>query len=753
MSNVGGGTVYAITSIPTYSPATNNLLRLAARIKTDTLGAQYRWQVMKWPDRVEIGYSYNGDTGNHWVDDVNILIGQLAYPDANWHVYESEIQFPASNPGGHISGWKDGASIGSSSYPPIAGNTYTPAALSGVLNPTGNIYIDWLALSYPAAFQCSLAIGSQSLFNNDAVSDYGSALPTANGFYDETNGWQPVTVTGSQTVTVKVMNNSAYTQAWPGHVYFDDIAIMADKTVKITGLLGGQKIELYNSGGTLLYSATCPITGATVTLVTDITSNITTAYGLSGYFKVYDTNGTTLLYTSSTMGVWGGDVYNWLPNNSNLIITANPTLVYVSGLSPTTSAIQVTLTDATSSMALSGRTVSFVSNLGTCNPTSASTDGNGKASTTFTAGTSAGLGGVRASFAGDSTYGAAAAQQLIDIYLKQPVINSSAGFQVFIEGQEIVVASGDYRLSTVFQPQSFQIVTPVMTYALGGWWLVQIYRFGILEFSGRIMARKRQSGPNPQTTISGVDIKVLLQRRIVNTGYTDDPKNIITSLLNTYPCGISPGTIALYGNTLTLAATYEVLQDALAQIQSATGWRFRLNAAGTLDFGSSFGAVQNVNVVLGVNAIMTDNEEDWSQLSTSVTAVVSGSGSSLLVSQVSDPTSTLTYGLIEMVSLQKSATTQGALNLVAHQLLNNLDQSRVTIMVDYADQRPTGTYGPWDTISVTDTTTSLSGQYQVFNMKRDLTNANYAQLGLTRLPIGITDIMQLLRATVKDLSL
>jgi uncharacterized protein YaiE (UPF0345 family) len=438
-----------------------------------------------------------------------------------------------------------------------------------------------------------------------------------------------------------------------------------------------------------------------------------------------------------------------------LTITANPTQVYVSGsgLSPTTSAIQVPLTDATSGVALSGRTVSFVSNLGTCNPTSASTDGNGKASTTFTAGTSAGLGGVRANFAGDATYGASAAQQMIDIYAAQSVIDSKKDFQVFIEGQEIVVASGNYVLSTAFQPQTFQIITPVMTYSLGGWWLVQIYRYGVLEFSGRILARKRQSGANPQTTISGVDNKILLQRRVVNSGYTDDPKNIIISLLNTYPCGISPGTVALYGNTLTLAANYEVLQDALAQIQTATGCRFRVNAAGTLDFGSSFGAVQNVNVVLGTNAILTDNEEDWSQLNTSVTAGGSGSGSSLLVSQVSDPTSSLTYGLIEMVSLQKSVTTQGALNLVAQQLLNNLDQTRVTIMVDFIDKNPTGTFGPWDTITVTDNTTGLSGQYQVFTMKRDLTHADYAQLGLTRLPIGITDIMQSLRANVKDLSL
>jgi hypothetical protein len=749
--------LYPITSLMEFRPYPSGRIRLAAKLAIGT-NAQMFWHAVDGNGNVldvDFGYPYNGDTNNHFecsqAGTGSQLYATVAYPDTNYHVYE--VEWDQATP--YAKAWKDGALEGTQSY------NYVPfdvdslfAKLGGNSGYLNSFTIDWLAGSMPSAYMCSLTLGSQTLFNNDPVSDYGGSLPVSNDFYDETNGWFAVSVTGNQTLTIKVMNNSSYRQGFPVHIFFDDLMIMADKTVMITGLLGGQKIELYNSGGTLLYSWTSPSTGTNGTLVSDITGNITSAYGLLGYFKVYDTNGTSLLYTSSTAAIWGGDVYNWVPNTPIITITTVSTQIYVagSGLTPYTTILTVTLTDANYNP-LSGRSIQFTPNLGTCSPASASTDANGHATTTFTAGASPGLAGVLAQFLGDATYGAASVQQLLDIYLQQPVINPAKGFQVFIEGQEIVAASGNYLLSTNFQPQAFQVVTPVMSYAIGGWWLIQIYRYGVLEFTGRILGRKRTSGINPQTTITGVDNKIMLQRRVVNAGYTDDPKNIINSLLNNYPCGVSPGTLVSYGNTITLAATWEVLFDALSSIQSVTGWLFRLNASQTLDFGSTFGQVQNVQIVLGVNATLTDNEEDWTQLNTSVTVVGSGSGSSLLVAQASDPVSTLAYGLIETVSLQKSITSQGALNLAAAQLLTSLDQTKITITVDFVDLYPTGTYGPFDTLNVTDNSTGLSGAYQVFTLKRDLTQPNYAELTLTHLPVQLSDIMQALRSNVKDLSL
>jgi hypothetical protein len=532
--------------------------------------------------------------------------------------------------------------------------------------------------------------------------------------------------------------------------------IMNDKTIIVNGLLGGQKVEFYNSGGTLLFSGTCTVTGNSVTLASDVTPYVTSAYGLLGYFKVYSTDGVTLLVTTTTAAAWGGDVYTWLPNQSAASVVANGNQVYVSGsgLTPTSAIVTVTLIDAISGNPLSGRTITFTPNCGTCSPTSATTNSSGIASTTFTAGSTPGLGGVFANFAGDSTYGPSAAQQIIDVYLTTVVINPAKGFQVFIEGQEVIPSAGNYMLSTQFSPQSFEVDTPIMaTYAIGGWWLVQIYRFGVLEFVGRIMGRKRQSGTTPTTAITGVDNKILLQRRLVDNGYTDDPKNIINDLLTQYPCGISPGTLVSYGNTINLVANYEILADALAQIQTDTGWLFRLNTNGTLDFASSFGALPNVSVILGQNAIMTEYEEDWSQLDTSVTAVGAGTGATLLVQQVSNPAASLIYGLIEAVSLQKSIATPGALALAAQQILAAQSQTRITITVDFTDMNPTTTYNLWDYITVTDPTTGLSGIYQIYSIKRDLTNANYAELVLTNVVIGMADILALVRSNVKDLSL
>jgi hypothetical protein len=742
-----------ITSIPKWYPtALGQKIRLCARFQ---FGSGFHASAFFFDNTFGIQTNYDNASYDVGLEGYSFGGGTMATENANMHVYEEQWEEdPGNQYYGEFTAWIDGTQIFASSQ------TYTgaPTAYGDFrrLSGSDNVYfLDFVSDSYPSAYMCSLVLGSQTLFNNDAVSDYGSALPVVNDFFDECNGWASVTVTGAQTLTMKVLNNSDSLQPIPVHIFWDDIMIMLDKTVQIVGLLGGQVIQLYNSGGTLLFSYTAPSSGQTGTLVSDITPYITSAAGLLGYFKVYNTDGVTLLYTSATAAIWGGDVYTWLPNISSMSATVNYPFIYVlgSGYAPTAATVTVTLVDGVTGSPLSGRTVTFTPNLGSVSPSSATTNSSGQASTVFTAGSLPGLGGVLCNFAGDATYGACAVQQLIDVIQTQPVVKSTVGFQVFVAGQAIVPSGGNYTLSTQFQPQSFEVDTPYMTYSLGGWWLIQIYRFGVLEFVGRIMGRKRQSGTTPGMVITGVDNKVLLQRRVVNTTITDDPANIINDLLTEYPCGISPGTIALYGNTINLVASYEFLSDALAQIQTDTGWLFRLNTNATLDFASTFGAFPNLTITLGTNATLTDYEEDWSQLDTSVTAVGAGTGSSLLTAQVSNPAATLIYGLIEAVSLQKSITTPGALALAAQAILTAQDQTRITITVDFADVHPTGTYHLWDYITVVDPTTGLSGIYQIYSIKRDLTNANYAELVLTNVVISMADILSLVRANVKDLSL
>lgn len=661
-----------------------------------------------------------------------------AYDNANYHIYK--VALTAGSTKLYVDGVLKGTSSTSS---PVNAHMM----FQNFVAPAETLSIDWIAYQDAANFyKASYAIGSQTLFDQDVETE---ARPLDNGFFD--SGWLSVTPTGSQTIELKLRNagGSALNKI-NVDLTWDDLVIMLDTVITVNGMLSGQKIELYNAGGGLLWSWTSPAPGTSTTF--DVSSLITTAYGFLGYFKVYDTDGTTLLYTGTTIVIWGGDVYTWVPNLSTQAISAVSTLVYRtgSGLSPGSSVVTVTLTDFVAGTPVSGKTITFTPNLGTCSPTSAVTDVNGQVQTTFTPGSVAGLGGVQAIFGGDATYGPSNCQQLIDIYYTQVVPYASKDFQVFIAGQEVVFNVGSYTLSSDFKPQPFSVSTPSMTVSVEGWWAVEIYRLGTKEFAGRIMHRKRVSGTNPLLTIDGVSEVITLQRRIVNRTYLDDPKNIIIDLLATFPCGITAGSISLFGSNIRLVASYEGLYDALIQIQNATGWLFRLNANKTLDFAPSFGTVQAITILEGNQETESTHEEDWSQLDTTVYAVGAGTGASLVATST-NLTTQLVYGVIEEAILAKNITDIGTLSLRAQQLLAQKQSVRETVDVKWIDDFSVGSYGPFDTVTVTDPDTGLSGAYVIYTLTRDLTDAKLADLALTNRPLTMADALTLIRTVVKDL--
>ena len=320
---------YEIATVPQWNVSEGNVMYLAARLRRGN-GASNFWPNNNgypgnhWGPRIEWGENYNGHYDNHFVDASNTLLGSLANPDAAYHLYEY-YWYHAASPYAVIQAWRDGTSMGSktgTSGLPSVGNF-------NLWDDPGNkadYYIDWLAVSTGSAYKCSLILGSQTMFDIDPASDY---LATGSQFKDQTGGWASVTETGAQTIEIKVRNASGYKQDLPVHLFFDDLAIMLDTNMTFKALQGGQKVELYDSGGTLRKSGTCPQTGTDV-VFTDIDAMITTAYGFQGYIKVYDTDGTTLLYTTPTTSRWGGDVYTWLPNESKCDISTNRTVVYKS---------------------------------------------------------------------------------------------------------------------------------------------------------------------------------------------------------------------------------------------------------------------------------------------------------------------------------------------------------------------------------------------------------------------------------------
>lgn len=647
---------------------------------------------------------------------------------------------------GNVKLYKDTVQIGTCSDASIP----TPGATApnaGFSNNAGTFLVDSFGYVTGAnVWKASYAIGSQSIFDQDVQTE---ARSLNNGFFD--TGWIPVTQTGTQTIELKLRNAAAVADNRNAQCTWDDLIIMLDKVITINALNGGQKVELYNAGSGLVATATCPAPGTPVTI--DVSSFVTTAYGFSGYFKVYDTDGTTLLYTGTTIFIFGGDIYTWIPNQSTQAVSANTTLVYRagSGLTPANSLVTVTMTGLSTGNPVAGKKVTFNPNLGTCNPTMAVTDWNGQVATTFTPGSTPGLGGVQSVFGGDATYGPSVSQQLIDIYYGPVVPDATKDFQVFIAGQEVAFSVGSYTLSSDFKPQPFTVTTPSMNVSVGGWWAVEIYRLGVKEFAGRIMHRKRVSGANPLVTIDGVSEVITLQRRVVNRTYLDDPKNIVNDLLSRFPCGITAGAISLFGSNIKVVASYESLYDALIQVQNATGWLFRLNANKTLDFAPSFGTVKNITILEGNQETESTHDEDWSQLDTTVYAVGAGAGASL-VAAATNLTTQLLYGVIEEAVPAKNITDQGTLSLRAQALLAQKQSLRETIDVKWIDDFSVGSYGPFDTVTATDPDTGLSGPYVIYTLTRDLTDMRLADLALANRPLTVADALQLIRSVVKDLS-
>lgn len=101
--------------------------------------------------------------------------------------------------------------------------------------------------------------------------------------------------------------------------YWDDVKIWKSNIITVTNLVQGQKVELFNASNTLLSSATVGVGENNATL--DVSVLI---FPFEGYFRVYATDGVTLLYTTPLDNdIWGGDQYSILPPVGGIIISIN----------------------------------------------------------------------------------------------------------------------------------------------------------------------------------------------------------------------------------------------------------------------------------------------------------------------------------------------------------------------------------------------------------------------------------------------
>ena len=523
---------------------------------------------------------------------------------------------------------------------------------------------------------------------------------------------------------------------------------MSGTGVKITNLVQGQKIELYRSDNTL-------VGFDTVTAPPDTDAEIAITgedLPMQGYLKIYAADGTTLLYTSSTQELVGGDIFKWSPDPADL--TLNPAQsfrIYKQGAvaTPKSQAIILRLARVDNDAAIANKLVSFtVNSLLTVSPASATTDASGNVTATVTSQSAHGWGILKAVWAGDSEYNAAKAFIEVPVYDEADAGDATKGFQVFVHGIEYPFTSGSYKKSTAFITQQFTIELPTVQAAIDGPLEVIIYRRGTKDFAGRIQQITKTI--DNRMILKGPSNHYKLTRRLVSKSYAADPKNIILDLLRHYPVGITEGSLTAFGSSVTIPFDYEPLLTAIQRLLAPIGWKARVNVNDSLDFASALGTTKSVNFTTGTNNVILERQTDYVPIATRTFLI---GDPPTVFSDKDDATQTASAGLVEDVFLDKNLTTLATVDLENQQILDSLKNPIERIkgaVIDFA--YAANAYDVFDSVTVTDSNTGLTGTYQVVTIDRDMKDKGHAEIEFSNAVIRFADIFLTVSRTVKDLS-
>ena len=396
--------------------------------------------------------------------------------------------------------------------------------------------------------------------------------------------------------------------------WIDHLVISTTRYLTITGLTPGQKIKLYRSSdGTLLDTQTCA--GGATQVVFDIDAQ---DYPIYFYFKVYATDGSTLIETTPSYRICGGDSWAWTAPAGTLATDSTAFIIYRSAASGTPKSATVTATLTTpGGSAYPGVTIYFTTSKGSVSPASAVTNGSGQASTTLTSDTH-GIAVVKANWPGDASVPAAVGFRTHHIFYDAEVGDEDKKFQLYIEGYELNYVDGSYTLSSETMPQEWSAQIPEWDSEITRRGLISIYRKGVKEYSGVLLKIGRLMSDNSRVTIGGVDSKALLGDRVVPLkDYSSKTLSYIAGdLLTSYTCGITLGALGDYPTSFSITFADESLADAIAHLCDVIGWLYRINADRTLDIKPGFGATKSVTFEQGVNFFQGSNDEDYTQLAT-----------------------------------------------------------------------------------------------------------------------------------------
>jgi hypothetical protein len=592
-------------------------------------------------------------------------------------------------------------------------------------------------------------LGGKTLFTviiDDIVYDYKQYTAPADYTF---SGWLDCSAkSGSKLVLINAYWQGQYPNPdLLGVVFSDDLSIIAGDSETVTNLQAGMKIQVYDSGDVLIGSTT--VGGGQTTAAVNVLTK--TVMPFQGYIKVYDVDGVTLLYTLPTQPLSGGDAWVWTFDTCYMNGPASSLRIYKHGAvaSPKSVSITMTLKTLVEDAPISGKLITFTTSLGTVSPTSDTTDENGEVSTTVTSESVHGWAVVKGNWAGDIVTGAAKCFVEVAIYDEADAGDAAKPYQVFVQGTEYAFASGSYKKSVEFHPQQFTVELKQVESAVDGALEVVIYRRGIKDFVGRILKITR--GIADHMILTGLSNHWKLARRIANQTYaTSDPKAILADLLVRYPCGIGAGSFDTFGSTILIGFSYDSLMTAIQRLLDITGWRARLNLDDALDFASTLGSAPAVEFVTGAQNVDLTRETDYSRIDTRT--ILIGDPVTVL-SDLDDATQAASYGHVEEAFFDKNLTAQATVDIQNQKILDGrkIPIERISgsvVDLEYA----VNAYDVFDSVTVTDAKTGLSGTYEVVSIVRDLKDDGSAEVEFSNIGLDFQDALGGLARTVKDLS-
>jgi hypothetical protein len=531
--------------------------------------------------------------------------------------------------------------------------------------------------------------------------------------------------------------------------WVDRVVISLSQYVTVAGLTPGQKVELYRSSDNVkLDTQTCAAAPAT-SVVFDIDAE---DYPEQMYLKIYATDGATLIETSSSYDVCGGDTWEWTADAGTLKITSDAFIIYRGAATgtPKTAAITANL-KTVGGADYPGALIYFQAVNGTVSPSSDTTDAGGDAHTTLTSlMTAHGIAVVKAQWLGDANVPACSTYIMVHVFYDLEVPDSTVGFQLYVEGYPVEFVSGKYGINAQGKPESFEVEIPEWDTNIVPFGLVAIYRKGVKEFAGVYLTPDRHLSDAPRVTLQGLDQTFLLTDRVVDlkiySGKT--PAYIINDLLISFDSGITAGTLQSSTDTLTITITSENLLAGIQRVCDGVCWGFRVNLDRTLDIAETFGgSPSGAAFTEGINMFDVDATADYGKIANWIRMVGDG-----IVSTKQNGTNIMAQGLHQLPSFQSSISSQSTLDIVCQALLDLVkDRSETEALLAYDGYDP-GTFKPEDTVTVTAPSVDMAGEYQIKRIERDMTDANFVLLELSNRLGQYWELDEAYRRMVKDLS-